>query len=99
MAHTAERGWAWFRRRQGAVRVVDCRGCSMETVQFLLVRPVNPIKNLANIIPSSKTMVGWRLEQGANWQAWGQGIICQGVRVSGCQGVRVSGRLNFLSIH
>ena len=29
----------------GAVRVVDCRGCSMEIVQFLLVGPVNPVKN------------------------------------------------------
>ena len=46
--------------------VVGCEGCPLSTVPFLLVRPVNPIKNLANIIPSSKTMVGWRLEQGAN---------------------------------
>ena len=33
------------RRWQGAVRVADFRGYSMEIVQFLLVRPVNPVKN------------------------------------------------------
>ena len=45
MAHAAEYGWVWFRRRQGAVRVVDCQCCSMEVVQFLRVRPVNPFLN------------------------------------------------------
>ena len=38
MAYVAERKWAWFRRWQGAVRVVDCHCRSIEIVQFLLVR-------------------------------------------------------------
>ena len=54
----AERGWAWCRRWQGAVRVVGCQYCAMEIAQFLLVRPVNPVKNWENIGSVSKTMVG-----------------------------------------
>ena len=46
VAGAAERGWVCFRRRQGAVRVVDCQCRLIEVVQFLLVGPVNPIKNL-----------------------------------------------------
>ena len=38
MAYAAERKWAWFRRWQGAVRVVDCHCRSLEIAQFLLIR-------------------------------------------------------------
>ena len=43
MATATERGW--FRRRQGAVRVVDCPCCAMEVVQVLLVGPINLFLN------------------------------------------------------
>ena len=39
----ALRGWVWFRRWQGAVSVVVCQCRLIEVVQFLLVRPVNPV--------------------------------------------------------
>ena len=50
----------------GAVSVVDCKCRSVEVVQFLYVRPVNPVKNLENIGSCSKTMVGWGSVQSIN---------------------------------
>ena len=44
-SHAAERGGVWCRRWQGAVMVADFGSYSMEIVQFLLVRAVNPVKN------------------------------------------------------
>ena len=44
-SHAAEHGWVSCRRRQGAVRVVDCQCCPIDIVQFLLTWPVNPFLN------------------------------------------------------
>ena len=58
VAHAAERGWVWFRRWQGAVRVVVCQCRRIDVAQFLLSRPFNPVKNRANVVPVSKTTFG-----------------------------------------
>ena len=78
MAHTPERGWVWCRRWQIAVGVVDCQCWRIEIEQFLLVRPVNPSLNLVNLDSGSETMVAWKLAQGSNCQARGQGVLCGG---------------------
>ena len=59
MAHAAERGWVWFRRRQGAVSVVVCQRRHLEVGQFLLVRLINPFLKLVSVVSDSKSMEGW----------------------------------------
>ena len=39
--------WVWFRRWQGALRVVECRVCSMVIGQYLLARRVDPFPILS----------------------------------------------------
>ena len=48
MAHAAERGCLWFRCWLGAVSVVDCQCRRIEGVQFLRVRPANPVNPFLN---------------------------------------------------
>ena len=48
----------WFRRLEGAVRVVDSQCWLGEVVQFLLARVVNPFLNSVNVVFHSKALVG-----------------------------------------
>ena len=61
MAHLAERVSVWFRRRQGAVRVVDCQCRRIEVVQIPLVRLVKPLQNWVNFVAEPKKIVAWKL--------------------------------------
>ena len=63
VAGAAARGWVWFMRWQGAVRVVDGQCRRNKVVQFLLVLGVNPFLNSVSVVSVSKTMVGWRLAE------------------------------------
>lgn len=49
----------WFRRWQGAVGVVDCRGISLYVGQFLFVRLINPLLDWVKVVSDFRALFGW----------------------------------------